>query len=261
MEKEYKNAAFWRYFNTAKEGKSDDECWIVEPDGSGKVRSIPYNGRGTSIYRAVAQIFLGPIPEGKIVAHECDERFCVNPAHLRYKTPSENTQGAVNRGRLKLIPNYKNGAVDHWLNYGKEHENSDGCWVIPPALGGDQPKKARKNGKDRYIYVHVAEMYLGPKPENMVIMHICDNRHCVNPAHLKYGTVSENMVDMHEKGRANHSAGENHGAAKLTEEDVRQARKLKEETGISYEKLARMFGITSKVMRDAINRKTWRHVT
>jgi DNA invertase Pin-like site-specific DNA recombinase len=66
---------------------------------------------------------------------------------------------------------------------------------------------------------------------------------------------------MHEKGRANHSAGENHGAAKLTEEDVRQARKLKEETGISYEKLARMFGITSKVMRDAINRKTWRHVT
>jgi DNA invertase Pin-like site-specific DNA recombinase len=106
-------------------------------------------------------------------------------------------------------------------------------------------------------------MYLGPKPENMIVMHTCDNRHCVNPAHLKYGTASENMIDMYEKGRANHkpTAGENNGAAKLTEENVRQARKLREETGMSYEKLARMFGITRSVMYDAINRKTWRHVT
>lgn len=35
-----------------------------------------------------------------------------------------------------------------------------------------------------------------------VIMHMCDNPACVNPAHLRGGTVQENVADMHAKGRA-----------------------------------------------------------
>lgn len=33
------------------------------------------------------------------------------------------------------------------------------------------------------------------------IMHSCDNRLCVNPAHLAIGTRSENMKDAYNKGR------------------------------------------------------------
>lgn len=35
-----------------------------------------------------------------------------------------------------------------------------------------------------------------------VIMHTCDNPACVNPAHLRGGTVQDNVADMHAKGWA-----------------------------------------------------------
>jgi DNA-binding XRE family transcriptional regulator len=38
-------------------------------------------------------------------------------------------------------------------------------------------------------------------PDGFVIMHTCDNRKCVNINHLKLGTQSENVQDMHDKNR------------------------------------------------------------
>lgn len=33
-------------------------------------------------------------------------------------------------------------------------------------------------------------------------MHVCDNRRCVNPNHLKVGTQRDNVMDCIGKGRA-----------------------------------------------------------
>ena len=35
-----------------------------------------------------------------------------------------------------------------------------------------------------------------------VVMHTCDNKRCINPAHLRAGTQSENLKDAYNKGRA-----------------------------------------------------------
>lgn len=48
-------------------------------------------------------------------------------------------------------------------------------------------------------------------PDGWVVMHTCDNPPCVNPAHLRSGTYSDNALDSVRKGRArNQNATKTH---------------------------------------------------
>lgn len=44
------------------------------------------------------------------------------------------------------------------------------------------------------------EQVHGPIPKGKVIMHLCDNRLCINVEHLKMGTQSENLRMAYERG-------------------------------------------------------------
>lgn len=54
--------------------------------------------------------------------------------------------------------------------------------------------------------------------------------------------------------------GERHGHAKLTREKVTEIRSRFLAYVMSYERLARIYGVKASTVRDVVNFRTWRHV-
>lgn len=86
------------------------------------------------------------------------------------------------------------------------------------------------------------EIHKGEIPKGMEILHECDNSLCVNPDHLRIGTHQDNMNDMVKRKR--HGAGERHNKCKITDAQVLEMIKLKNE-GIMLKDIAPMYNIHS----------------
>lgn len=88
------------------------------------------------------------------------------------------------------------------------------------------------------------------------ILHACDNRKCVNPAHLFEGSHKDNMKDMANKGRAKTKKGEEHKLHKLTEKQVSFIR----DSNCSLRELAKIFNVSKTLIMKIRQRKVWRHI-
>jgi len=98
-------------------------------------------------------------------------------------------------------------------------------------------------------------------PEGLYVLHTCDNPKCVNPQHLFLGTAKDNVADCQAKGRANTARGEKNGKAKLTEEQVKEIRKLYAPgNGFSMQKLSEIYHVNSSVICYIVHRKIWKGV-
>lgn len=51
------------------------------------------------------------------------------------------------------------------------------------------------------VHVAVAEMLYGEQPDGMYLCHRCDDRRCISPDCLYYGTPSENSLDAWRNGK------------------------------------------------------------
>lgn len=105
---EFFEATVGRFWSKAGR-KGPNDCWIWEgtkqqPNKCGQVYGIfGFTDREKCVsYRAHRFAWMltnGPIPEGYVVMHNCDNPLCVNPAHLEAGTQQKNIVDMYNRGR------------------------------------------------------------------------------------------------------------------------------------------------------------------
>lgn len=97
---------------------------------------------------------------------------------------------------------------------------------------------------DRGAHCVAWENANGPIPDGMFVCHRCDNRACVNPAHLFLGTQADNMKDCSAKGRNTRLFGERNGATRLNSDQVRHVRAILLSGVVTQGAIARAFGIS-----------------
>jgi hypothetical protein len=88
-------ARFW-----AKVFRQEEGCW----EWTGAFRTGGYGhlnvgGRFRAAHRHSWELHNGPIPEGMLVCHHCDNRKCVRPDHLFLGTYSDNALDREQKGR------------------------------------------------------------------------------------------------------------------------------------------------------------------
>jgi hypothetical protein len=78
---------------------------------------------------------------------------------------------------------------------------SSGCWLWKGCKGKNIYGSAYKERRNIQAHRLSWELYRGPIPDGLQVLHRCDVRSCVNPEHLFIGTQSDNMADMYRKQR------------------------------------------------------------
>ena len=94
---------FWKKVDTS------GDCWewqgMKYPTGYGR---FGWKGKVAYAHRVSWEITNGPIPDGMVIMHTCDNPSCVRPDHLQLGTQTENMKDRDRKGRFRM-PEYHRG--------------------------------------------------------------------------------------------------------------------------------------------------------
>ena len=128
---------------------------------------------------------------------DCEEWALVATDSLR----SGKTQscGCIKREQLLIRNDFRELIVE---------ENTVGCHIVTShtSLAGYGYPRITRNGKTHYVHRYVWQMWEGPIPEELCVLHKCDTPLCANIEHLFLGTRADNMYDCIDKGRHTRAA-------------------------------------------------------
>jgi hypothetical protein len=120
------------------------------------------------------------------------------------------------------------------------------CWIWTQSKIGNGYGQASFDGRQRYAHHLSYETFVSPIPDQLWVLHHCDNPPCINPDHLYPGTAADNTADMIARGRRRCKC-----SPKLTEADVLAIREMAA-NGQRISKIAKQFRVYRGTVRGIV---------
>lgn len=164
-----------------------------------------------------------------------------------------------------MVQRKKLNDVDRWEQFWSNVEKTDTCWNWTGRTNSGGYGSATLGG--RHCSAHRLMMFWVGRLSDVihtgtksvgVVLHSCDNRRCVNPAHLSVGTASRNQQEAYARGRRAQPRGSAHVNAKLTDEQVREIRSLYDSGRMKQVPLACKYGVTQRVISLIVRRESYK---
>lgn len=188
------------------------------------------------VHHAVAKAFIGPRPDGMHINHIDGSKTNNVYTNLEYVTPRRNAEHASEMGLSASGDRHKSRTKPESVMRGERH----GCHRLTDAQVSEARTRAANGESARSIAKEFG---------------VSDGtvRHAVRGmawAHVATDPVAKKFV----------ARGEQLGTSKLTEEKVREIRRL-HAAGIPQVEIAKQFGVRQTNISMIVCRHTWRHVT
>lgn len=184
----------------------------------------------------------------------CSIEGCKEP-HKAKKLCNKHYQRLKNKGNPLRWRNQTGDDYEARF-WAKTKETSSGCWEWQGGYGvwgyGQCQYQKRQYRAHRLAWSFTN----GEIPENLHVLHNCDNPKCVNPSHLRLGTHQENMQDK--KVRNFKIKGELNHQSKLTNQDVIEIKKQLKTA--SLRQLANRYKVSNQTILAIKQGRTWTSV-
>lgn len=151
---------------------------------------------------------------------------------------------------------YAHRALSFWDRFDLKVEKRDtGCWEWTSALSNNGYGVFWiGSGVSKYAHRLAYERANGAAEG--VVMHLCNNKRCVNPSHLRLGTTAQN-IEMAARDGLMPRGERNGGGRKLTSEKVRS---ILRDRHIGCTRMAKIAGVSSTTIKAIRRRSIWRHI-
>lgn len=143
--------------------------------------------------------------------------------------------------------------------WSKVNKQKNGCWLYTGALSsrGYGVYSVAEPRKTFAAHRLALALHLGRSiKEGMHVLHSCDTPRCINPKHLREGTHSDNMRDMHSRGRY----PTRHANRWLSDDEIREIRKRYKPYFHSQFMLAAYYDVSRSVIQGILNGTKYKDV-
>lgn len=205
-------------------------CWVWGrgPAKNGKYGRFHVGNRSRPAHVFSYELAYGPLPDGLICRHKCDNPPCVRPDHLESGTHKDNARDRTERGR------------------------------VPPSFGEFH---ARTNLTDAEVLAMREAARSGETHASIAARHGMDRRHVSMLIEGRiWGHIPGLSAEERKAHRDKHRMGERNGRAELSEESVR-AILVDRAADMSFVALAEKYGVGETTIGHILAGRSWASIT